>query len=99
MKFYKNLYLGDTITNPERIKRKLKLHKKMLSVYIIAYAKENRQLEIYNSLLLQQWYYKENPPYVIGIAGSEEEAYEIIRQMTEEAIQATGKPDLLAYLF
>lgn len=99
MKFYKNLYIGDTITNPERVKRKLKRHKKMLPVYIIAYAKENGQLEIYNSLLLKQWYYKENPPYVIGIAGSEEEAYEIIRQIAQEAIQTTGKPDLIAYLF
>lgn len=100
MKFYKNLYIGDTITNPERIKRKLKLHKKLLPpVYIIAYAKENGQLEIYSSLLLKQWYYKENPPYVVGIAASEEEAYDIIRQIAEEAIKATGKPDLIAYLF
>lgn len=100
MKFYKNLYIGNTITNPERIKRKLKLHKKILPpVYIIACAKENKQLEIYSSLLLEQWYYKENPPYVIGIAGSEEEAFEIIRQIAEEAIQLTGKPDLVDYLF
>lgn len=99
MKFYKNLYVGDTIKKPDKIKRKLKKYAKLPNVYVIAYQQENNQLEIYHSLFMQQWYYKEYPPYIIGIAGSQEEAIDMIRQMTEDALSRTGQADLISYLF
>lgn len=99
MKFYKNLYVGNTIKKPAKIKRKLKKYAKLPNIYVIAYQQENNQLEIYHSLFMQQWYYKEHPPYIIGIAGSQEEAVDLIRQMTEDALHQTGQADLIAYLF
>lgn len=99
MKFYKNLYVGDTIKKPDKIKRKLKKYAKLNNVYVIAYVEKERQLEIYHSLMMQQVFYKENPPYIIGIAGSQTEANEIICQIAEEAIENTGEADLIAYLF
>lgn len=99
MKFYKNLYVGDTIKKPAKIRRKLKKYAKLPNIYVIAYMQENNQLEIYHSLLMQQWYYKEHPPYIIGIAGSQEEAIDLIRQITENAIHKTGQADLISYLF
>lgn len=99
MKFYKNLYIGDTISNPDKIKRKLKKNAKLTNVYVIAYVEKDRRLEIFHSVMLQQYYYKENPPYVIGIAGSQDEANEIICQIAGEAVQKTGEADLVAYLF
>ncbi|MCM1122705.1 MAG: hypothetical protein NC416_08980 [Eubacterium sp.] len=99
MKFYKNLYIGDTISNPGKIKRKLKKYAKLMNVYVIAYVAKDRRLEIYHSIMLKQYYYKENPPYIIGIAGSRTEANEIIRRIAEEAMQKTGEADLIAYLF
>lgn len=99
MEFYKNLYIGDTVKKPGKIKKKLKKYKMLRTVYVIAYAKQNRQLEIYHSLMLQQYYFKENPPYIIGIAASREEAAGLICRIAEEALQATGKADLIAYLF
>ncbi len=99
MKFYKNLYVGDTISNPDKIKRKLKKHAKLVNVYVIVYAAQEKRLEIYHSLMLQQYYYRENPPYIVGIAGSQEEANELIRRIAEEAVQRTGKADLVGYLF
>lgn len=99
MKFYKNLYVGDTVKKPDKIKRKLKKYAKLNNVYLIAYMTENRRIEIYHSLMLQQYYYKENPPYIIGIAGSREEAARIICRIAEEAVNKTGKADLAAYLF
>lgn len=98
MMFYKNLYVGDTIKNPNRIKRRLKANKKLINVFVIAYAQETKKLEIYNSLFMQQWYYKENPPFVVGIAGSKEEAMDIIVKITQEALHQTGKADLVSYL-
>ena len=99
MKFYQNLYIGETIKKPEKIKRKLKKYAKLNNVWLIAYVEENKQLEIYHCMMLQQYYYKENPPYVIGIAGSREEASQIICRIAEEAILKTGSADLPAYLF
>ncbi|MBD5449937.1 MAG: hypothetical protein HDR28_07235 [Lachnospiraceae bacterium] len=99
MKFYKNLYIGETISNPDKIKRKLKKYAKITNVYLIAYVEKDGRLEIYHSLMLQQYYYKENPPFIVGIAGSQDEANRIICQIAEEAMQRTGTVDLIAYLF
>ena len=99
MKFYKNLYIGDTINNPDKIKRKLKKYAKLTNVYVIVYVEKDKRLEIVHSGMLQQYFYKENPPYVIGIAGSQEEANEIICRIAEESVQKTGEADLVAYLF
>lgn len=99
MKFYKSLYVGDTIKDPAKIKRKLKRYAKLNNVYLITYMAENRQLEIYHCLMLQQHYYKENPPYIIGIAGSQDEAAQIICRIADESMRKTGKADLVEYLF
>lgn len=99
MKFYTNLYIGDTIKKPEKIQKKLKKYAKLNNVWLITYIDQNRRLEIYHSLMLQQHYYKENPPYIIGLAGSQEEAAQIICRIAEEAVQETGHADLVSYLF
>ena len=99
MKFYRNLYVGDTIKKPDKIKRKLKKYAKLPNIYVIAYMQENKRLEIYHSLMMQQWYYKEHQPYIIGIATTQEEAMEIIQQIAEEALCKTGQADLISYLF
>lgn len=99
MKFYKNLYIGDTVKNPQKIKRKLKRHAKLTNIYVVAYAAETGRIEIYHCFMLQQHYYKEHPPYVIGLAGNKEEAAQIIVKIAGEAVARTGKADLPAYLF
>lgn len=99
MKFYKNLYVGDTISNPDKIKRKLKKNAKLVNVYVIAYTEKEKRLEIYHSLMLQQPYYRENPPYVVGIANSQAEANEVICRIAQETVEKTGKADLVGYLF
>ena len=99
MKFYKKLYIGDTIKNPDKIKRKLKKYAKLTNIYVIAYMEKDRRIEIFHSIMLQQPYYKDNPPYVIGIAGSKEEANNLICRITEEAVRQTETADLITYLF
>jgi mannitol/fructose-specific phosphotransferase system IIA component len=99
MKFYQHLYVGHSIRKPDRVKKKLKRYAKLPKVYVIAYNSDTKQLEFYHSILLQQWYYKEHAPYIIGIAGNEDEAVELIRQISEEAVSKTGKADLVYYLF
>ncbi len=101
MKFYKNLYIGDTITNPNKIKRKLKHHVKQPKVFVILLASGNDQLEICHSIMLEQPFYhrKENAPYIIGIAGNYEEAVMLVCQIVNEAVTQNRNADLKRYLF
>lgn len=101
MKFYKNLYIGDTIKNPNRVKRKIKHHARQLQVFVIMLASGDGQLEICHSMLLRQPFYKkkENEPYIIGIAGNYEEAVEIVCKITQEAVAQNENADLKQYLF
>lgn len=98
MKFYKNLYIGDTVKKPDKIVKKMKKYKKLPGIYVIVCDGTRKQLEIYHSLMLQQWYYKENPPAVLGIAGSQEEAFALIQKIAQEAVEESGEANLAVYL-
>lgn len=69
-----------------------------LKVFLLVMVGENSQLEIHHNIFLQQWYYKENPPLIIGIAGSHDEAVELVCRITEEALEKTGTADLKEYI-
>lgn len=99
MKFYKNLYIGDTVKKPERLIKKLKRHKIKPGFYVIAYMRDTARLEICSSVLLAQWYYKENPPgCIVGLANGKEEALALIEKLVEDALLATGEVSLVKYL-
>lgn len=66
---------------------------------MIAYMKDTARLEICSSLLLTQWYYRENPPAcIVGLANGREEAFSLIERIAEDALCATGKASLVEYL-
>lgn len=99
MKFYKNLYIGDTVKKPQRLIKKLKRHKCKPGFFVIAYMKDTARLEICSSLLLTQWYYRENPPAcIVGLANGREEAFLLIERIAEDALCVTGKASLVEYL-
>lgn len=98
MRFFGQPYIGDSIKNPNKVIKKLRRGKKQLKVYLIVLAEESGQLEIYHNIYLRQWYYKENPPLIIGIAGDHKEAVELVCQITQETLEKTGKVDLRGYL-
>ena len=97
MKFYKYLYIGDTIKNLSKIKWKLK-HHGGVSVYVITIAMGTDQLEIYHSAFLKQKYFRFHPPVIIGIASDYDEAVELVMKITGECIEKTGECDLKQYL-
>lgn len=101
MKFYKNLYVGETIKNPKAIKKKLKYHAKQLKTYVVMLPSGAGQLEICHSMLLEQPFYKkkDNSPYVIGIAGNYDEAVELVCRIAGEAVAQNGNADIKNYLF
>lgn len=97
MKFYKYLYIGDNINNPVKVKWKLK-HHAGTSVYVIAVAAGNDQLEIYHSAYLKQKYYRYHPPVIVGIAAGYEEAVQLVVKITQECLDETGGCDIKDYL-
>ena len=98
MRFYRYLYVGESVTNPAKVKRKLKNHIGQLSVYVICLAGGMNQLEIYHCAYLKQKYYRFHPPVVVGLAGSYEEAVTLVMQMTKESLDYTGCCNIKAYL-
>lgn len=97
--FYKNLYIGQSIRHPERVKWKLKHGAGQLSIYVITNTSiGNDQLEIMHCANLKQHYYKENPAFVYGIAGSYNEALDIVLKIADEASGAGLPGQLLPYL-
>lgn len=97
MKFYKYLYIGDTVTNPAKAKRKLKRHAGG-NFYVITIAQGPDQLEIYHCAYLKQKYYRYHPPIIVGIASGYEEAVKVIMKITQECLDATGNCNLKEYL-
>ena len=97
MKFYKYLYIGDTVKEPAKVKRKLKLHAGQL-LYVLCLANGDDQLEIYHCAYLKQPYYRYHPPVIVGIASDYEEAVGLVLKITKECLAATGGCNLKAYL-
>ncbi len=97
MKFYKYLYVGDTIKNVSKIKWKLK-HHAGVSAYVITIAQGQDQLELFNSAYLKQRYFRYHPPIVVGIASNYDEGIKVIMQITQECLAHTGSCNLKGYL-
>ena len=99
--YHPKLYLGESIRKKklDRIKKKLENRSLFSGVFLIALSRNpSDQLEIYAAKQLRQQYYEKYPPHVIGIAGSREEALQMIAQMTEECLRARGDCALKEYL-
>ena len=104
MYFYKNLYAGPSIRDPEEVKRKLMRGEGQFTIYVIALSPSipgpgSNQLEILHCVNLQQPYYKKYPPFIIGIAAGRTEAVELVLKLVQEAYDHTGSGDVRAYLF
>ena len=104
MYFYKNLYVGPSIQDPEKVKRKLMRGEGQFTIYVIAISPSapgpgSNQLEILHCANLKQPYYKAYPPFIIGIAAGRTEAVELVRDLVQEAYDHTGSADVRAYLF
>ena len=104
MYFFKNLYVGPSIKNPEEDTKKLQRGEGQFTIYVIALSPSvpgpgSNQLEILHCANLKQPYYKTYPPYIIGIASGRTEAIGMVRDLVQEAYDHTGSADVRAYLF
>lgn len=100
IKWYKSLYLGESIKDKSRqLKFYITYGKKKKGAYCIALACNGSDLlEIYRSEELSKKIYKEQELMVIGLAGGREEAFEVVRTIVDEVYHATGGFDIPGYL-
>lgn len=99
MEWYPRLYIGESVRRPDKLIHKLKKHNKFLDAYVIVLSRNaSDQLEIHKAGYFSQSYYRKNPPYVIGLAGSYDEAVGIVIKIAEETYAAQGNCRLKEYL-
>lgn len=99
--YHSKLYLSEGITEEklDKIKKKLENKPLLSSVFLIAVsANRSDQLDIFDARQLVQPYYKKNPPYVIGITKSREEAISIVEKIVQECLRERGDCALKEYL-
>ncbi len=100
MKWYKNLYLGETIApKARRVINKIKKKQLTPDVYIIALASNSENLLdiIPARELLQPGYPAENIR-IIGLAQGKKEAVELVTAIVDEVYQKTGQVKIQEYL-
>ena len=101
VRYHSKLYLSEGITGKKLDKIKKQLEKKPLfsGVFLISVsANPSDQLEIFEARQLVQSYYEKNPPYVIGMAQSREEAFLLVEQIVQECLRKRGDCALKEYL-
>lgn len=99
MHFYDRLYVGESIKNPARVKWKIRVCAGQFNVHLITLSQNgSNQLECFHNGLLKQKIFRRQDHFIVGIAVDYEESLELIRQITEECVEATGTADIKSYL-
>ena len=85
-RFFKELYWGDSVKKHSLVKWRLKNGRIQPSIYCIQKAfADSDQLDIMHCAFLKQPFYRDNPAYIYGIAGSYNEALELVVRISDEA--------------
>ncbi len=88
MEIYKNLFVGDSIKKPEKLIKKLNNGKALKSFYLVGFFKDRENLEIINSRMFLQKYFRSEEFLVTAIVKDEEDALEYIRALCEISFKA-----------
>lgn len=99
--YHPQLYLGESIKRKklDKIKKRLEKSPGFSGVFLVALSRNaHDQLEIYHAKQLVFRYYAKYPPYVVGIAGDQSEAFGLVTAIVEECLSARGDCALKEYL-
>ena len=98
--YFRHLYIGKTAAGMEKkIRRYVERGKDIPGVRLITLASNGvDQLDIIPLLCLKQKIVRERLPVIAGLAGSREEAIEVVREMIGDAVRDTGSCDLRSWL-
>lgn len=98
MHFSRKLYVSPSIKKKKRsIVWKLRAGKTLPSIYVIVLSSNNDLLEIFHSALLKQPFYKENPPYITGIADGYQEAVSLVQDILMDTRDRNGDWDVKSF--
>ena len=99
MKWHKKLYCGTSITQPGWTKFQISFNKKSKGYYCIALSNQkDTLLDIYESQFLRTTNLDTHDLYIIGIAGSKTEAYDVVRDIIEDVYMHTRSYDIKSFL-
>ena len=100
MRFYKNLYVNESMTKKkEKVIAKLNKKKYPLNTYVIALIEEGEnQLEFYSTLMFRQGSVIDDDIFVVGIAGGYDDALYLVEEIAKEVYEETGDLDIRSYI-
>lgn len=98
MKFYRSLYVGESIRQVNKVKWKLRVGAGQFSIYLIALSNNDDQLDIFHCSQLKQKYFDKRNLYVVGLAKGKDEAYQLVGRMLADTLRAGMGGDIKAYL-
>ena len=104
MYFYNRLYISPLIRDAEKVKDNLLREVVQPSIFVILLVEDPQkrggdQIEFCHSINLRQPWYREHPPYIIGIARGYQDSVELVRQIIQECLEHTGSCSVRDYLF
>ena len=101
MKWYRNLYIDETIKEKKlnKIKWKLNHNAGVLNIFLITLASNsNNLLDIINAAELKQKAYPKDALYIIGIAKGYDSAIEITTKIIMEVLRSTDSLNIKKFI-
>lgn len=100
MEWHEDLYLGSSVRHRYRkVKWKIMHNAGQLRVYVITLASnEKNLLDIIPSWELMQKHYPKSGLFVVGLAGSYDEALELAGHIINDVYRTTGNFDVRSYI-
>lgn len=98
MKFYRRLYVGESVKKVNRVKWKLYTGAGQFQIYLIALSNSSDQLDIFHCSLLKQKHFDRKHLYVVGLAGDRGEAYQLVGKMLADTLENGMGGDIKGYL-
>ena len=100
MRFYKNLYVSESLEKKkDKIIKKLSAGKYGLTLYLLVLIPEGEnQLEFYSAAMLRQKLISDEGLFVVGIASGYDDAVYLVQEIAGEVYEATGGLDIRSYI-
>lgn len=106
MHFYKDLYVSPNIDHVKALKWRLRHHAGNLALYVILLDEHPQEdadiagghLSVMHCAFLHQRWYRQQDPLIVGIAEGRQQAFDLVKEMMDDTLRATGGVDVRSYL-
>ena len=99
LRWQKNYYVGKSVEEPRRIKRKINAGKFVPGIFLLTLSNNPENLcEIVPAVMLMQKAYVEICPLIFGMAKGKKEAMDMVSELMEEVYRETGSFQVAEYL-